>query len=322
MQESANLLDIIIVNYKSTGLLIRCLGSVYDSTNGIPIRTFVQDNDSRDGVDRASATFPQINLTKNSCNMGFAKAVNRALEQGTAPYVLLLNPDTIVSNGFFESVLKFIEGNQDVGIVGSKILNKDGTVQGSARRFPTPFTALFGRATLLTRLFPNNRFSRANVLTTRSDGRTPMEVDWVSGACMLLRRKALDEASYLDDRFFLYWEDADLCRRVRESGWKVVYFPQASVWHCVGGSSQKRVFRSAIDFHKSSYRLFDKYAKGLLRIIKPLVIAGLSFRLLLVLIHHANRRLANQVGGTWLLAGLRRYLSSPEGTEFFPLKDL
>lgn len=277
------MLDIIIVNYESSKLLDRCLRSVYNSANGISINVFVQDNGSKDDIDNVGVTFPQINLTKNDYNMGFARAVNRALAHGSAPYILALNPDTIVSDGFFESALRYIQDNEDAGIIGPKILNMDGNVQGSARSFPTPLTALFGRASLLTRFFPNNPITRANILTTKSDGKTPMQVDWVSGACVLLRRKALDEVGYLDERFFIYWEDADLCRRMWQKGWKVVYFPQATIFHHVGGSTRKKPIRSIFEFHKSVYRLFNKYNNPSLRFLSPLVIGVLALRLTLVL---------------------------------------
>ena len=286
-----SLLDIIIVNYNSTDYLLQCLRSVYDSLQGVPAKIFVQDNNSQDGINRVIAMFPQVNLTKNNYNMGFSKAVNRGLEQCTAPYILILNPDTVILNGFFELILQYLEENQDVGIVGSQILNLDGSVQGSARSFPTPLTGLFGRNSPLSRYFPNSPISRSNILTTRSDSRTPMEVDWVSGACMVVKRKAVADVKLMDERFFLYWEDADWCRRMRELGWRVVYFPKASAYHYVGGSSQKIIFRSVIEFHKSVYRLFDKYAKGPLRFLKPIAIGALSFRLLIVFIQHGIKKL-------------------------------
>jgi GT2 family glycosyltransferase len=216
--------------------------------------------------------------------MGFAKAINRALAKTSALYILLLNPDTIIQDGFFEKILKYIEDNEDAGIIGPKILNLDGTVQGSARNFPTPLTALFGRASLLTRFFPNNRITRSNILTARSDGITPMEVDWVSGACILLRRSALEEVGYFDERFFIYWEDADLCRRMWQKGWKVVYFPQATVYHYVGGSSRLKPIRSILEFHKSVYRIFNKYNNPHLRFLNPFVLVALALRLTLMII--------------------------------------
>jgi len=285
-----SLLDIIIVNYRSTDYLLRCLRSIYDTIHNLHVKIFVQDNTTKDDVDRVKAEFPHVILSKNSCNMGFAKAINNALKQSNSPYIVLLNPDTyVIMDGFFERILRYMEENPNVGIVGPKILNRDGSVQGSARTFTTPLTGLFGRSSMLTRLFPNNPFTRANVLTTRSDGKTHMEVDWVSGACLVARRRAIEDVGLIDQRFFVYWEDADWCRRMWNKGWKVVYFPKAYVIHYVGVSSEKALTRSSFEFHKSSYRLFDKYTKPTLWFLKPFAIAGLSFRLCFVLISNGIR---------------------------------
>jgi len=278
------LIDIIIVNYYSTDYLLRCLRSIYDSLQGVPAKVLIQDNASKDGVDRVKVEFPQAILLKNSYNMGFSKAINNALKHNDSPYTMLLNPDTHVMDGFFESILRYMEENPDVGIVGPKILDHDGSVQGSARSFPTPLTALFGRSSFLSRFFPNNPFTRANILTTRSDGKTPMEVDWVSGACLVARRKAIEDVGPMDERFFIYWEDADWCRRMWKKGWKVVYFPKASIVHYVGVSSEQAPLRSIFEFHKSSYRLFEKHSKPSLWFMKPLAIFGVSLHLLYVII--------------------------------------
>ena len=200
------------------------------------------------------------------------------------PYVVLLNPDTTVQDGLFKSAVAFMEENPEVGILGPRILNADGSIQGSARGFPTPLTAFFGRNSLLTRVFPSNRITRENILTTKSDGKTPMEVDWVSGACMLVRREAVEDVGLMDERFFMYWEDADWCRRMLQKNWKVSYFPQASILHYVGVSSGHLLFRSIFEFHKSIYWLFHKYNKPFLRILEPVVIGGLSFRISFMLV--------------------------------------
>jgi GT2 family glycosyltransferase/glycosyltransferase involved in cell wall biosynthesis len=283
MGSSEDLLDIIIVNYRSTDYLLRCLRSIYDTIHNLHVKIFVQDNTTKDDVDRVKAEFPHVILSKNSCNMGFAKAINNALKQSNSPYIVLLNPDTyVIMDDFFERILRYMEENPNVGIVGPKILNRDGSVQGSARSFPTPVTSLFGRSSLLTRFFPNNRFTRENILTNRSDGKTPMEVHWVSGACMVVRRKSVDDIGLMDERFFLYWEDADWCKRMWENGWKVVYFPQDAVVHYVGGSSTQAFLRSSFEFHTSSYKLFEKHNKASFWFMKPLAITGISLRLCLV----------------------------------------
>ena len=285
-----NLIDIIIVNYKSTDYLLRCLRSIYDTIHDLHVKIFVQDNASKDNVDRVKAEFPQVVLSKNSYNIGFAKAINNALKQSNSPYIVLLNPDTyVIMDGFFERILRYMEENPNVGIVGPKILNRDGSVQGSARTFPTPLTGLFGRSSLLTRFFPNNRLTRENILTNRSDGKTPMEVHWVSGACMVVRKRAVDDVGLMDERFFMFWEDADWCKRMWDKGWKVIYFPQASVVHYVGVSRDKALLRSIFEFHKSSYRLFAKYNKSFPCLMKPFAIAGLSLRLCLTFISNVIR---------------------------------
>ena len=272
------MIDIVIVNYKSTDYLLKCLKSVYDSIRDIPSGVFVYDNDSKNGVDRITIAFPNVNLTKNIFNMGFTKAVNKGIKQGTAPYVLLLNPDTIIKDGFFESTLQYIENNPDIGIVGPKVFNPDGSLQGSARAFPTPWMAFFGRNSLLTKWFPNNRISRKSILSTGSDGITPMFADWLSGACMLIRRTAVDEVGLLDEQFFMYWEDVDLCKRMWDHEWKVAYFPKASIVHHVGGSSKNRPLRSIIEFHKSSYKIIRKYKITPFYITNSFIIICLSLR--------------------------------------------
>jgi len=122
--------DIIIVNYKSTDYLLHCLRSIYDTLHDLNVNIFVQDNTIKDDVDRVKAEFPQVIFLKNSYNMGFAKAINNALKQSNSPYIVLLNPDTYVMDGFFKPILHYMEEHPQVGIVGPKILNRDGSVQG------------------------------------------------------------------------------------------------------------------------------------------------------------------------------------------------
>ncbi len=304
-------MDVIIVNYKSTDLLLRCLQSIQEAAGGHRIQVFVQDNHSNDGVERVKAVYPQVHLTMNHTNLGFARAVNQALAQGGAPYVLILNPDTVVEEGFFSAVLEFMESRRDVGILGPRILDHDGAIQGSARSFPTPLTALFGRKSFLTRVFPNNRITRENILTTRCDGINPMEVDWVSGACILARREAIRHVGVMDDGFFMYWEDADWCRRMWDAGWHVVYFPRASIMHFVGASSEKNITRSVLEFHKSIYRLFVKYVRPPLAYLKPMVFWGLIFRFFFVLSTDLVRKSVSRIQTPTLPVGITPRLPEP-----------
>jgi GT2 family glycosyltransferase/glycosyltransferase involved in cell wall biosynthesis len=282
IHEGYTLIDIVIVNFNSTDFLLKCLESVYEALGDYPATVRIQDNASSDRIHRITERFPAVILTRNERNIGFASAVNQGLQQSTSPYVILLNPDSYVLKDFFCNILSFMERNPQIGIAGPRILDRDGSVQGSARAFPTALTSLFGRASLLTRLFPNNPITSANLLTRHCDGVNPMEVDWVSGACMIVRKKAIDAVGVFDERFFMYWEDADWCRRMRDSGWQVVYFPQASVVHYVGGSSNQLVFKSQVAFHKSAYLLFEKHNPSVPLFIKFVVMIGLFYRLCLV----------------------------------------
>ena len=284
------MIDLIIVNYKSTDFLHNCLSSVYENLNGTKVNVQVFDNGSHDHVDLTETIFPKVSLSRHHRNIGFSGGVNRIIKKTSSPYIVILNPDTVVFDDFFESVIAFMERNHDVGILGPKVLNPDHSIQGSARAFPTAHSAFFGRKSLLTRMFPNNRFSGANILSNTSDGRTPMEVDWVSGACMVVKREALDDVGLLDEDFFLYWEDVDWCKRMWNKGWKVTYYPRATIQHTVGGSSERNLIRSIFEFHKSAYTYFAKYVKSPKLFIKPLIITGLFLRFFGILMLQSIRR--------------------------------
>jgi hypothetical protein len=278
------MMDVIIVNYKSTHQLLRCLESFVGDTTRTPVKVIVYDNTANNGIGFVEKKFPEVTVLHDGRNLGFARAANKALAESAAPYVTLLNPDTIVLEGFFKTVLSYMEDHGEVGVAGPAILNPDGSIQGSARSFPNPLTGLFGRGSILTKLYPKNRISRANILTDRSNGGSPIEVDWVSGACMIVRRKAIDQVGPLDERFFLYWEDADWCMRMHQKGWKVIYFPVPRVVHYVGASSSQRVFRSILDFHVSAHKLFCKYCNSRTQLASPLVAFALATRFVLALI--------------------------------------
>src|SRR5512139_3726511 len=200
-------LDIVVINYNTTSYLLRCVKSMYDTLEDASVNILVQDNGSVDDVKRILMRFPEVILSENGMNLGYAKAINKGLTECCSPYVMVLNPDTIVQHEFFEIVLDYMESHPDVGILGPRVLDPDGSTQGSARSFPDPLTGLFGRASFLSKWLPNNPITRRNVPTNKWDGITPLEVDWVSGACMVVRRRALGEVGLMDERFFMYWED-------------------------------------------------------------------------------------------------------------------
>jgi GT2 family glycosyltransferase len=285
-----NLVDILVVNYRSADSLKKCLESVYRYLSRLPLACYIYNNGRDPGMDGIEAAFPQVHLTVNDKNIGFGAAVNRLIRQGKSPYILLLNPDTYLQNDALEKALNFLKTHQDIGILGPRIIDDDGAVQGSARTFPSFSTGMFGRTSLLTRFFPNNRYSKQNILTLGLHNDRPAEVDWVSGACMLVRRDAAEGVGPIDERFFMYWEDADWCRRMWERGWKVVYYPQACVYHSVGSSSSKRPVRSNVDFHKSAYLLFVKYRQDSSRWVRIAVFSALALRFYFKLLTIGFRR--------------------------------
>ena len=272
------MIDIIIVNHNSTDYLIDCVASLNRALKGVDATICVQDNASTDAPERLRARYPGVVLENNIQNIGFAAANNKVIRKSAAPYALLLNPDTVVSENCIASLLAFMEKNRDVGIAGPRILESDGRVQGSARSFPSLLTAFFGRSSMLTKWFPTNPISRANIWTAQSNGLKPREVDWISGACMIVRRNAIEDVGLMDERFFLYWEDADWCRRMWQKGWKVIYFPRASILHHAGKSSGTNLLPSIYHFHRSSYILHEKYTEFPLMLMNPLVLSVLALR--------------------------------------------
>jgi GT2 family glycosyltransferase len=292
------MIDIVIVNYKSTDYLVRCLRSIYADPAGVPVQVYVQDNESLDDIGRALAEFPGVALTRNRDNLGFGKAVNQALRVSRGEYVVLLNPDTVVRPGFFKTSLEFMNANPRVAVMGPRICEENGRLQNSARAFPTPLTALFGRSSLMSRWFPKNPVTTRNLLSLQSDGVSPMNVDWISGACMIVRRSAIEQAGMLDERFFMYWEDADWCRRMWLAGWEVVYFPRPCVIHSVGVSSEKLVVRAAYEFHRSSFNLFKKYARPTHWFVWMLISIGLYLRFCIVIASGTLIRLFERFQGT------------------------
>ena len=219
---------------------------------------------------------------------GFAKGINAGAASGRAPFLLLLNPDCVASSDFVARLVDFAVEHPEAAIVGPRIRNADGTLQGSARRFPDWSTFIAGRSSWLTKKFPKNPLSRWN-LPALAEGVGTSRVDWVSGACMLVRRDAFDQAGGMDERFFLYWEDADLCRRLGELGWRTIYFPDAEVVHAGGRSSVHAYRESLAAFHASALMLFRKHARWPASWLAPLLYVLLQTRLRTLLYVHRDR---------------------------------
>ena len=218
------------------------------------------DNASTDGSQSGlHSAYPAVQIIQNAKNVGFARAVNQGLRAARAHFALVMNPDVILLPSALPRLMEFMTTHLDAGVAGPRLLDPDGTVQGSARRDPSAWTALFGRSAPLTQLFPNNPVSQRELPALSITGDTPVEVDWLSGACLLVRRTAWEQVGLLDERFFLFWEDADWCLRFRQAGWRVCYVPSASGTHVIGVSRARRRLGAVLDFHVSAYRYYRKH---------------------------------------------------------------
>jgi GT2 family glycosyltransferase len=244
------------VNYNAGGELARALRSIADEMVGRSWEAFVVDNASSDGSGASVADFaPMVQLVQNTANVGFSRGVNQGLAASTAPLVLIMNPDCRLVAGAVAILRSVLDARPDCAIVGPRVLNPDGSVQGSARGDPDMLTGLFGRTALLGRLVPFLPVAKRNVVAEEAirSGEQSVMVDWLSGACMLARRTALEQVGGFDERFFLYWEDADLCRRLRLHGHHVRYVPSATAIHRVGQSSRTARTFAIRAFHRSAY---------------------------------------------------------------------
>ena len=284
--DGERLVSVLVVNFHAYEELDRCLASLAGDPQ-FDGEVVVVDHESRAAsIESLRSRHPDVRFFPTDRNPGFASGVNAAARHAAGRYLLLLNPDATVQPGAALALREYLETHPDVGIVGARVLDPDGRVQRSARRFPTPLTGLFGRTSLMTRLWPGNPLSRRDLpADEQTDG--PLAVDWVAGSCLMVRREAFDRVRGFDEAFFLYWEDADFCLRVRDAGWRTVYCPAATVTHGVGASSRHAGTRSIRAFHESAVRYFEKHNAGRFGFVSmPLVRAALAGRLAFKLAAH------------------------------------
>ena len=251
-------ISVVVVTWNCRELALDCLRSIFGGGNSCAFEVIVVDNASADGTTEAVASeFPQAKVVRNPENRGFAAACNQGIELSRGELVFLLNPDCVLPERALDELVEWAGRLPEAGVIGPKLLNPDGTLQPSCRRFPRPMAALF-RSTILGRIFARNRWTDEYLMADFDHAR-PAEVDWVSGAAMLIRRQALEQVGLLDEGFFWGSEDVDLCKRMWDAGWKVYYVPSPAIVHLIGGSTDRAVLRTIFRRHASWSRLFRKH---------------------------------------------------------------
>lgn len=270
-------LSIVIVSWNTKDLLAKCLQSIQNTVPPISYEVIVVDNDSHDGSpDMVEVRFPDVKLIRAGGNLGFSAGNNIALRQVTGLYILLLNPDAELMPNAASKMIEFANAHPEAAFIGPKLLNSDGTLQKNGRKFPTLLREVLG----LTRLYQLiwGYYDR-KMGWGREDFDATAEVDEVSGACILARKSAIDEVGLLDERFFMYYEETDWCFRMKKTGWKVFYLPEAEVVHHWAAGAKQIGLEGSKIFHKSQYMYFKKNHS----IIQAYILRGLSGLLLFVL---------------------------------------
>jgi GT2 family glycosyltransferase len=286
--KDAVVVSIIISTYNARDVLADCLQSIYRNPPSEPYEILVVDDASTDATSEMVRThFPEVRLLRNEVNRHYTYSNNRALDEARGQYLHLLNNDTIVLPEAIDQMLAFLRQHSEAGCVGSRLLNEDGTTQWSVKPLPNLGSGLFGGRSIITRMFPNNPYSRKRLLHLDRDMTKSFLAGYVSGASKMMPRKVVDRVGYLDRNMF-YHVDADYCKRIADAGYKCYYLPTATVIHLnhKGGTmvSPRLRFRSLLSFHVDCYVYYRKHiqrwAWSPMRVV---VLLGLAFHFLTLL---------------------------------------
>jgi len=273
-----NKLSIIIVSWNAKDYLIKCLKSLDPELEGIESEIIVVDNASSDGsADAVQDQYPEVKLIRNDQNLGFAKANNIGINQSKGEYVCLMNSDIVVLKDCIRRLLEYMDSNQQIGVLGPKTLNGDGTLQRSCFSLPSVWNS-FCRVLALDSIFPWTRIFGSRLMTYWGHDEI-RNVEALNGCFLVVRRKALDEVGLLDEGFFIYGEDLDWCKRFGDGGWGVVFYPFASAVHFGGASSANAPIKFYIEMNKADLQYWHKH-KGF---------PGELTYFIILLLHHTLR---------------------------------
>lgn len=298
-------LSVLIVTYNSRPFVDECLEALTRSVRTHSFEVFVIDNASSDGAAaHVRSHWPGVKVIEMGRNAGFAAANNVGFVASSGRNVLLLNGDAVVEPNAVDRLVDLLDADPSAGVAAPRLLNPDGSDQGTARAFPTPAAAIWGRRSPLTRAFPQNRHAARYLSGRDHDGGGPFQVDWVSGACLMVPRSVIDEIGGLDEGFFMHWEDADWCRRITSGGRAVWVDPRARAVHSEGGSRRGWPPGQIVHFHRGAYRYYAKHhLAGARAVSRPLAATVLAARAVFVM--------AIQAGHSWSQFGAVGQRSQP-----------
>ena len=249
-------ISIIVVNFETPSYTLQCIRSILNNSPAASFEIILIDNGSKDGsLDFIRSEFPEVICIETGSNQGFSKANNLGINNARGQYVLLLNSDTKILDNSLGGMLNYLESHSEVGAVGPRQLNGKGRLQLSWGDFPTLVSEIYRK--LIHHRLSINDFRVRDYLEEKYADRT--EVDWVSGSCLMARKKALLDAGLLDEHYFMYFEDIDLCRKIKEGGWGIRYLSDMTILHYGGVSARKNIMRVLVEYRRSQIYFTRKY---------------------------------------------------------------
>ncbi|HXG91313.1 MAG TPA: glycosyltransferase family 2 protein [Blastocatellia bacterium] len=273
---------VVVVSYNTRALLLECLASVIESSREAEIELIVVDNASRDGsYEAVREAFPQAVTVRNSTNIGFGVACNQAIRRTTAPFILLLNSDARINTDALQAILDAMRFDERCGAASCRIVNDEGEEMINTRNFLTP----------LNQALELLGFKRRAYRPKPEDNNLDCSVEWIDGACLMLRRAALDEVGLFDEQFFMYSEDEDLCFRLKERGWKVCFSSAATVFHRGAASSSQDRTNMLRHFYSSQMLFLSKHrGRASVFLFRLAMKTALTLKLLLARLKSQDKR--------------------------------
>lgn len=278
-------ISICIVNWNTKDLLYNCIDSIQKKTSGVSYEIIVVDNNSDDcSAEMVKEHFPHCKLIASNKNNGFSRGNNLGIQEATGKYILFLNPDTVLATNALYGMFQFMESCPEVGAVGCKLLNPDGSVQFiCARTYPTLFNQ-FCYLMMINRLLPMSQMF-STVEMSYWDHRDSRDIDCLTGACIFARKIIIDDLKGFDEKFYMYAEEVDLCYRIKKAGWKLHFLASEGIYHLEGASSKQKpqkYFSTLAQRESNRYFFLKHFGKMYAWMYTSIIFFGSFYRLLVI----------------------------------------